>query len=152
MDTTLLPSTSVLESTPLKKNNTSGSAPASKSAKTLVLNVSSDVADASFTLFPVSVSHAFTASWKFCAFPSFPAYVVVTFKDTDFFVSPCVVVPFASLLVPPPQADSDNANVKANTLDTILFISNSSLFHLTKNIVCHHNHANAFCRNDKKLP
>ena len=66
----------------MKKNSTSGSEPVSKSVITRVLKVSSDVADVSETVFPVSAHHASTAFLKFCAFPSSPANVVVTFSST----------------------------------------------------------------------
>jgi hypothetical protein len=46
----------------LKKNNTSGSEPVSKSTITFDLNVSSDVAELSSILFPVSLVHAAQAS------------------------------------------------------------------------------------------
>ena len=80
METTLPASIKLLASAPLKKNNTSGSEPVSKSVITLVLNVSSDVAEVSATVLPVSAHHASTAALKFCAFPSSPANVVVTFS------------------------------------------------------------------------
>ena len=52
-----------LASAPVKKNSTSGSASISKSETTVVLKVSSEVAELSFTVFPVSSSHPARPAW-----------------------------------------------------------------------------------------
>ena len=62
METTLPSSIKELASAPVKKNRTSGSEPVWKSVSTRDLKVSSEVAEESLTLIPVSFSNAATAS------------------------------------------------------------------------------------------
>ncbi len=137
METTFPASIKLLASAPLKKNSTSGSEPVSKSVMTLVLKVSSEVADASATVLPVFSHHASTALLKFWALVSSPAKVVVTFNSTVLAlscsgaVSPDSVFAAGSLAEPVsllPHAAKENTMADAKISDKIrLFILYSSL-------------------------